>query len=95
MKKYSNRTYRGFSKGLTIAYLTTAILWGVSCCAFGVQRAEIKDDYSDGHLSHESYIYKLRELGKKEDVVLKTIGGAFGVTFVTDVITNISGAERE
>lgn len=95
MKKYKGRKSKGFVRVVTVAYLVTAISFGASCCAFSIDRAFVKNDYKDGSISHETYISKCKEMQKREEKILKTIGLIFGTTFVMDIVTGVVGSERE
>lgn len=87
MKKHIN--LRRISKGITIAYLSTAMLWCVMGCSCHINRERLKDKYRDGNISHEYYISKSMEFSKKEESIFKAIGIGFGLTFISDVACEI------
>ena len=95
MKKYKDRFIRGFSKAVSVVYLTTAILWGSSCCVFSLDRAQVRNDFEDGIISNEDYITKCKEMSEREENVLKTIAIVFGSSFIADVTMGIVESERE
>lgn len=95
MKKYKDRFLRGVSKVIGIVYLSSTILWGGSCCAFSADRAQAREDFDDGKISHEVYLLKCQEMSEREESVLKTIAIVFGSSFVVDVTIGIVESERE
>lgn len=95
MKKYKDRFICGFSKAVSVVYLTTAILWGSSCCVFSLDRAQVRNDFEDGKMSHEEYVLECHEIGEREENVLKTIAITFGLAFVADIVLGVVENERE
>ena len=95
MKSYKYRNWRKISKIVSIAYLTTAICWGIAGCGYHIQREQLKDEYRDGDISHQQYITKSREFGEKEENIFKCLGIGFGLTFATDMACMIAGKDKE
>lgn len=95
MRKYSKRHLRRISKIINIAYLTTAILWGLSTCSSNSHRQELKNEYTNGEVSKENYIAQSMKFSEEEENLFKAIGIGFGITFVSDVILTMVGGDDE
>ena len=95
MKKYKNRHIRRIVKGIKIAYLSSAILWGLATCSFSSDRTELKEDYSNGEISKEEYITQGKQFTEDEETVFKAIAIGFGITFVSDVVLTLAGGDDE
>lgn len=85
MKKYKDRFLRKISKAINVAYLFVAILWGLATCTFLKDRAELKDDFNSGELTHEEFIQKGMEFSQKEERVFGLLTTAFAVNTVADI----------
>jgi hypothetical protein len=95
MKKYRDRCFNKISTGITIAYLSTAILCGMVGCYSHIERKELKEKYKSGEISHEYYISKGMEFNEKEESVFKCLALVFGMTYIADLTFDIVSKGKE
>ena len=85
MKKYRDRITRRIAKVVNVAYLTTAILWGLATIGFAVQRENVKEEYIANKISRDEYLETCMQFTEKEEIVFKVLTMSFVATFVVDV----------
>ena len=95
MKKYRYRYLKRLSTGISVTYLSTAILWGIAGFSCHMKREELKDRYLDGSISHECYIEEGMKFSQKEEKIFKCIGAGFGLSFLADISFNIASMGKE
>ena len=95
MKKYKDRYLKKISAGITIAYLSSAIICGAIGCTSSIKKDNLKEKYLDGDISHEYYISKVTEFNDREEKIFRFLGIGFGLTFITDVSFGIASINKE
>ena len=95
MKKYQDRHLRKINNAINVAYLTTAILWGVATCTFNGDRSDLKKELDAGKISHEQYISKCSEFSDKEESFFKDLAIGLGVIFASDVAFELYTRDKE
>jgi hypothetical protein len=95
MKKYKYRYLKKISTGITIAYLSTAILCGFVGCGSYLEKENLKEKYLNGNISHQHYLSEITEFNEREEQIFKLLGVGFGITFVTDVSFGIISRDKE
>ena len=84
MKKYKYRYLRKISTTIRIAYLTTAILWGIATYKFCDRREQLKKDYNSKEITHKEYIEQGIKFSKQEEMVFKQLSATLGLIFIGD-----------
>ena len=95
MKKYKYRYLKTISAVINIAYLTTAISWGIASCSFNSDKSNLKNSYSSDKISHEEFLAKSQEFTDKEEKIFKHIANGFVLVFATDVAFAIITNDKE
>lgn len=95
MNKYQDRHLQKINNAINIAYLTTAILWGVATCSFTLDRKELNQDYASGEISKEEFLQQSKEFSLKEESFFKDLAISLGVIFTSDVSFELLTRDKE
>ena len=69
MKKYKHRHLKTINRAITVAYLITAIAWGVCACNFNENRNELKQQYIAEEITKEEFLKLSHEKTLKEEKI--------------------------
>ena len=95
MKKYKHRHLKTINKAITVAYLITAIAWGVCACNFNENRNELKQQYIAEEITKEEFLKLSHEKTLKEEKIFNGLAIGFCSTFAIDIAFNIATMGKE
>lgn len=95
MKKFKDRYLRKLSHVFDVAYLFTAIIWGIATFSFQNDRADLKEEYNLGEISKEEYLDESMKFSQKEEDFFKGLFVSLSTITVADLAFQFATKDKD